>query len=110
MEIYERIKLKMKEKKISQSSLSKTCNIAKSSMSGYINGKNIPSPNTIGLIAKALDTTTDYLIYGKNDLDEDFDKDLNIIIETYKRLDLKNKKHAVEDIKYLLRKQKIENM
>lgn len=57
-----RLKKLLKEKKISQSELSKRTHIGKSSISTYLKGGYIPKQDKIYLIAKVLDVSESYLM------------------------------------------------
>ena len=58
----ERLTTLMKAKGLSQKDFSKKANITESAMSYYAKGVRVPSGEVLVRIAKALDTTTDYLL------------------------------------------------
>lgn len=60
--LHHRLKKKMKEKGVSQRQLALTCSITEASMSKYLSGARTPHIEVIGRLAKALDTTSDYLL------------------------------------------------
>lgn len=66
MSIRLRILEKIEENNTDKAKLSRIVNVSKSTMNAYLseNG-SIPSAEIIGKIAKALNTTTDYLIFGE---------------------------------------------
>lgn len=57
-----RIKTMRKEKKMSQSDLAMLCSTTSAAISRYENGKRIPRSDTVARIARALDTSVDYLL------------------------------------------------
>jgi transcriptional regulator with XRE-family HTH domain len=63
MSIAEKIKALRKEKKWSQSELSKTIDVHTKHISRYENGKATPGPEILKKMADAFGVSTDYLIY-----------------------------------------------
>lgn len=57
-----RIKTLRKEKMMSQGDLAILCNTTSAAISRYENGKRIPRSDTVARIARALDTSVDYLL------------------------------------------------
>lgn len=64
-EIGNRIRERQKELKMKQKDILEKTNIAHSSMSTYVTGAGIPNTEAILKIAKALDTTVEYLLIGE---------------------------------------------
>lgn len=62
METGERIKMLMKEKKLTQKELAKLAGITEASMSKYLSGERTPRIDVIVNLANALGITTDELI------------------------------------------------
>lgn len=58
----ERLTVLMKSKGFSQKDFAKRANITESAMSYYAKGTRTPSGDVLARIAKALDTTADYLL------------------------------------------------
>lgn len=108
MELHDRIEEKLKENNTNASRVATKIGISKPAMLGYVKGKSIPTAIVLGKIARELNCTTDYLILGKIELDEIQDKGLNKIVETYNKLNEKNKLYAIDDLQTLLRRQKID--
>ncbi len=69
----ERLKLALKEKKISQAELCKITEIPKSAMSQYVSGKFIPRQNRINMIAEVLGVDAAWLLglESSSDLSDD---------------------------------------
>lgn len=62
MEVRERIKMLMKEKKLTQKELAKLAGITEASMSKYLSGERTPRIDVIVNLSNALGVTTDELI------------------------------------------------
>lgn len=62
MDFIEKVKRLMKDKDLTQKELSIKANITEASMSKYLSGERTPRIDAIVNIAKALETTTDYLL------------------------------------------------
>lgn len=60
--LHHRLKKKMKEKGLSQRQLALMCSLTEASVSKYLSGVRTPHIEVIGKLAKALDTTSDYLL------------------------------------------------
>lgn len=58
----ERLRLKRKERKLTQEELAQKVNTTKATISNYENGYSSPSNDMLVDLAKALNTTTDYLL------------------------------------------------
>ena len=67
----QRMKELISKKGISQKQLAKISGLTESTISHYVRGERIPRGVNLIKIAKALDTTTDYLL--GNEENEDFD-------------------------------------
>lgn len=65
MTIADRIQQRMKELNISQADLIRLTNAGRASVNGWIHGHNEPSAKKIGALAKALQTTTEWLLTGE---------------------------------------------
>ena len=75
-----------KKNRIKQKELAKDIGVTEVTISRYINGSRVPNGRNITKIASALNTTTDYLLYGRH-------KEENIFVSYYQ---VKNaiKQHA----------------
>lgn len=104
--IGDRILNKLKEKQIKQNALANNIGVSKSALTHYIKNNNIPSADIIGKIALELDTTTDYLIHGKIDIESIEEK---MLLDIYNKLNDKNKKKIALEIRHLYDLQQIEN-
>ena len=63
----ERIITLMKNKNLNQKELAKMAGVTESAMSYYVSGDRTPRSDVLTRIAKALDTTTDYLLGNTSD-------------------------------------------
>lgn len=63
--IGERIQALMKESNYTQRELANMVGVTESAMSRYLNGDRVPKSNIVANIATALNTTSDYIISGK---------------------------------------------
>jgi len=97
MNINERINKLRLEKNYSQKELANLCHITEASMSKYLNGAREPRIDVVVNIARALDTTTDYLMghdsYPKNNSFEELSSLLTrskIKLTEEQRIDLVN--------------------
>lgn len=61
----DRIRLRMNELKLTQADLMRSTGAARGSVSGWVNGSNSPSAKHIEPLAKALQTTTAWLLTGE---------------------------------------------
>ena len=66
----ERLKRLMESKGISQKKLAIRLDVTEATISRYMNTDRIPKSEILANIATALGTTTDYLLYGKNNIRE----------------------------------------
>lgn len=69
MELNERIRMLMEEKKLTQKELASLSNITEASMSKYLSGERMPRIDIVVNIANALGVTTDELI--GHDIEDD---------------------------------------
>lgn len=72
MTLQERIRFLMKEKNLNQKQLSEKAKITEASMSKYLSGERNPRTDVIVKIAKALDTSINYLLDDNHSPDEPF--------------------------------------
>ena len=72
----QRMKELISKKGISQKQLAKISGLTESTISHYVRGERIPRGVNLIKIAKALDTTTDYLLGNEENEDFDFVKSL----------------------------------
>jgi antitoxin component HigA of HigAB toxin-antitoxin module len=63
--IGERVRLLLDEENISMTRLARMCGINYSTMSRYLSGERQMKIELVAKIAKMLDTTLDYLVYGE---------------------------------------------
>ena len=68
--IGERIQALMKESDYTQKELASMVGVTESAMSRYINDDRIPKRNIVANLATALNTTSDYIISGKEPEDD----------------------------------------
>ncbi len=71
----ERITALMNSQNLSQKELAQKAGVTESAMSYYIQGSRVPRSDVLTRIAKALGTTTDYLL-GSSDLMQNTEKEL----------------------------------
>lgn len=87
-----RIKKLLERENLSQRELASAIGSSESTISRYIQNKRVPYGDTLTRLAKALNTTSDYLLTGKeeteqplNDRDKkDIEKDLKKIMDDFK--------------------------
>lgn len=87
-----RIKKLLERENLSQRELANAIGSSESTISRYIQNKRVPYGDTLTRLAKALNTTSDYLLTGKeetestlNDRDKkDIEKDLKKIMDDFK--------------------------
>lgn len=65
--IAERITREAAIKNITQTKIAKAAGVTRQSISNWMNGRNLPNAEQLGEIAKLLNVTCDYLIYGKEE-------------------------------------------
>ncbi|WP_410072154.1 helix-turn-helix domain-containing protein [Anaerostipes sp.] len=80
----QRMKELISKKGISQKQLAKISGLTESTISHYVRGERIPRGVNLIKIAKALDTTTDYLL--GNEENEDFDYVKSLIARNSSRM------------------------
>ena len=80
----QRMKELISKKGISQKQLAKISGLTESTISHYVRGERIPGGVNLIKIAKALDTTTDYLL--GNEENEDFDYVKSLIARNSSRM------------------------
>ena len=80
----QRMKELISKKGISQKQLAKISGLTESTISNYVRGERIPRGVNLIKIAKALDTTTDYLL--GNEENEDFDYVKSLIARNSSRM------------------------
>ena len=74
-----RLKRLLKEKKMTQSDLSKITGITQSSISDWIKGKYLPRQDKVFILAKALQVSPSYLL-GYDDVDENLSLDRKSVV------------------------------
>lgn len=80
----QRMKELISQKGISQKQLAKISGLTESTISHYVRGERVPRGVNLIKIAKALDTTTDYLL--GNEENEDFDYVKSLIARNSSRM------------------------
>ncbi len=93
----ERIALLMEKRNLNQSQLANKAEIIEAAMSNYVNGVRTPNSDVLLRIAKALDTSTDYLL-GKTNADPS-NEDLHYIQRNLDKLDPEQLKKAENILK-----------
>lgn len=63
--LHENIKFLMKKKRVSARAVARECNIPQSTMAGLLSGKREPSVKFIVVLANYFETSTDFLLTGK---------------------------------------------
>jgi len=69
----ERLVELVNQSRYTQRELAKMVGVTESAMSQYLSGDREPKIGIVANLATALDTTSDYLIYGRDNTDSDFD-------------------------------------
>ena len=54
------------QRKIKQNQLAKLIDVSPPTINGWINDKYVPKAEVLDLLSSALNTTNDYILYGKN--------------------------------------------
>ncbi len=91
----ERLTTLIKSKGLSQKDFSKIANITESAMSYYVKGTRTPSGEVLARIAKALDTTTDYLLGSTDNVEtSETQKELKYLQRNLGKLDDEQLKKA----------------
>lgn len=67
-----RISVLLKKNRIKQKEFAESIGLTEATISRYIRGSRVPNGKNITKIASALHTTTDYLLYGHNQKEDDF--------------------------------------
>ena len=80
----QRMKELISQKGLSQKQLAKISGLTESTISHYVRGERVPRGVNLIKIAKALDTTTDYLL--GNEENEDFDYVKSLIARNSSRM------------------------
>ena len=62
----------LKKNRIKQKEFAEAVGLTEATISRYIRGRRVPNGRNITKIASALHTTTDYLLYGQNNEEENF--------------------------------------
>lgn len=98
----ERLTVLMKAKGLSQKDFAKRANVTESAMSYYAKGGRTPSGEVLARIAKALDTTADYLL-GSTDNAEIIEtpKELKYLQRNLGKLDEEQLRKAEEMLKLM---------
>lgn len=98
----ERLTALMKAKGLSQKDFAKKANITESAMSYYAKGVRTPSGEVLARIAKALDTTADYLLGSTNNAEiPESQKELKYLQRNLGKLDEEQLKKAEEMLKLM---------
>ncbi|WP_193774578.1 helix-turn-helix domain-containing protein [Vallitalea guaymasensis] len=103
--IGERLTDLLEVKGIKAPELAKKIGVSKGTIYNIINGKTLPKQDTLSNIAKELNTTIDYLIFGTREYKDTLEKQL---LETFRQLNYDNKIEIVGETTKLLTKQKLE--
>ena len=91
----ERLTVLMKDKGLSQKDFAKKANVTESAMSYYVKGVRTPSGEVLVRIAKALDTTADYLLGGTDNVEiPETQKELKYLQRNLGKLDEEQLKKA----------------
>jgi len=96
----------MSKNNINNSDLAKIANVSKTTIANYLNGKSEPDVSTLYAISKALNTTTDYLIFGNEEIIDYIEQRL---LEIFRSLDEENRLKAVGEIVKLQELQNLRN-
>lgn len=98
----ERLTILLKAKGLSQKDFAKKANITESAMSYYTKGVRTPSGEVLVRIAKALDTTADYLLGSTNDPEiHETHKELKYLQRNLSKLDKEQIKKAENMLKLM---------
>lgn len=101
MDIYERIKLMRKQRGMSQEELADRVGVSRQAVSKWESGLNIPDPDKIILLSSVLGVTTDYLLLGKEE--ENQNEDIEPAAEeTVEEIPLQKKKRLSKKAKVLI--------
>jgi transcriptional regulator with XRE-family HTH domain len=103
--IGDRLNKLLKDAEIKAPELANKIGVSKGTIYNIINGKTIPKQDTISNIAKELDTTTDYLIFGTNEYKDTIEQQL---LEAFRELNYDHKVEIVGETTKLLIKQRLD--
>lgn len=95
----ERINLLMNQYHLTQKQLADKAKVTEAAMSYYVKGERTPRSDVLGRIAKALDTTTDYLLGNSNDLTDQSSEQLQYLQRNLGKLDANQLKKAENILK-----------
>jgi len=95
MTISNRIIKLLKENNLNQKFLSDNSSISGPQISNYLNKGQIPNAITIGEIAKLLNVTTDYLIFGDDIINDPL---IDKLLYIFNKLDYDNKLKAISEV------------
>lgn len=102
--IGERLKFLLKQSNIKTPELAKRIGVSKGTIYNIINNTTLPKQDTIAHIAKELDTSIDYLVFGTEEYKDLIEEQL---LETFRKLNHENKVSAVGEIMKLLTMQEL---
>ncbi|MBQ2661857.1 MAG: helix-turn-helix transcriptional regulator [Clostridia bacterium] len=98
----ERLTALMKAKGFSQKEFAKRANVTESAMSYYVKGVRTPSGEVLARIARALDTTADYLLGSTDSIEvPEEQKELKYLQRNLGKLDDKQLKTAEKMLKLM---------
>lgn len=98
----DRLTALMKSKELKQKEFAIKANITESAMSYYVKGVRTPSGEVLARIAKALDTTADYLLGNTDDAEiPEAQKELKYLQRNLGKLDEEQLKKAQEMLKLM---------
>ncbi len=103
--IGERLTELLEKADMSVPELANKTGVVKGTIYNIINGKTLPKQDTISNIAKELNTSMDYLIFGTNEYKDKIEKQL---LETFRELNYENKIEIVGETTKLLTKQQLD--
>ena len=89
----ERLNELMRGKDLSQKELAELAGVTAPAMSYYVSGSRVPHGEVLVRMAKALDTTTDYLL-GASEEKQDEDRELHYLQRNLEKLDPEQLKKA----------------
>lgn len=95
----ERLTALMKQNKINQKELAQMAEVTESAMSYYVNGERTPRSDVLTRIARALETTTDYLLGTSNIISDNSQGGLQYLQRNLGKLDAEQLKKAENILK-----------
>lgn len=101
----ERLNKLLKDAEIKAPELANKIGVSKGTIYNIINGKTMPKQDTISNIAKELNTTTDYLIFGTDEFKDTIEQQL---LEAFRELHYEYKVEIVGETTKLLIKQRLD--